>query len=228
NYVGYIFNLRGKTYLTGSVSDPLDPGQTATFLRYNGAAWEHVPGWNTLSPIKEVLIRNDTLYVAGAFRQATGGPGNLIARFDGEHWDDMGGGLAYTPNPYAGAALDLEWWRGHLLVSGRFNTASDIECSGIIKWNGNQWCSFPGVIQTWSGIYSRIPEMAIWRDSLYICGNISTIDSDTVQQVAQWIGGDAVGYCSSPVGMAEAPFPSAALEADYLGAGQWSIRFPDA
>lgn len=151
----------------------------------------------------------------------------LVRRFGGEHWDDMGGGLAYTPNPYAGAALDLEWWRGHLLVSGRFNTASDIECSGIIKWNGNQWCSFPGGIQTWSGIYSRIPEMAIWRD-LYICGNISTIDSDTVQQVAQWIGGDAVGYCSSPVGMAEAPGRPAALEAVQSGDAQWRIRFPQA
>lgn len=114
-------------------------------------------------------------------------PGILIARFDGEHWDDMGGGLAYTPNPYAGAALDLEWWRGELLVSGFFNDVAGLSCSSIAKWNGQQWCTFPGVIRWQFNSQPNLTDMAIWRDSLYICGGINTIDSDTVRKVAQWI-----------------------------------------
>ncbi len=47
NYVGMIFDYKGKTYLTGSVRDPLGPALMATFLRWNGSSWEHVPGWNT-------------------------------------------------------------------------------------------------------------------------------------------------------------------------------------
>ena len=146
NYVGTIFDFQGKTYLTGSVRDPVGPGLIATFLRWNGTNWEHVPGWNTQSPIKEILIHNDTLYVAGAFRFATGGPGNLIASFDGENWNDMGGGLAYIPVAMSGAALDLEWWHGELLVSGFFNRAGNVPCSAIAKWNGHQWCNLPGEI----------------------------------------------------------------------------------
>lgn len=227
NYVGCIFNYRGFTYLTGSVRDPVGPGLIATFLRYNGSSWEHVPGWDTQSPIKEILIHNDTLYIAGAFRYATGGPGNLIARFDGNHWDDMGGGLAYVFNPYAGAALDLEWWHGDLLVSGFFNQAAGVPCSSIAKWNGHQWCTFPGDIRWQFNSQPDIIDMAIWRDSLYICGGINTIDGEPVRHVAQWIGGDAVAECSASVGITTVPAAGAALVVGTLGEGQWIVRFPD-
>jgi hypothetical protein len=225
NYVGYVFDYQGMTYLTGSVRDPLGPG-IVTFLRWNGSSWEHVPGWNTQSPIKEILIHNDTLYVAGTFRFATGGPGDLIASFDGENWNDLGGGLSYPPVPMSGAALDLEWWHGDLLVCGRFIRAGGANCTGIAKWNGNQWCSFAGILQGNSGFDARLTDMAIWRDSLYICGGINTIDGDTIRQVAQWIGGDATGDCST-VGIHETAGPPAALVVTpQAEPGRWTVHFP--
>lgn len=224
NYVGTIFDYKGKTYLTGSVRDPVEPGY-ATFLRWTGTAWEHVPGWNTLSPIKEILIHNDTLYVGGAFRYETGGPGNLIARFDGENWNDLGGGLSYPPVPN-GAVLDLEWWQGQLLASGRISQAGDADCTGIAKWDGHRWCSFAGVLQHASGIASRITDMAIWRDSLYICGDFSTSDGEPVRQLAQWIGGEATGECST-VGVLEADHrPLDLVVTPTPVDGAWMVRFP--
>lgn len=225
NYVGLIFDFQGMTYLTGSVRDPLGPGDV-TFLRYNGTAWEHVPGWNTQSPIKEVFIHNDTLYVAGAFRYATGGPGNLIARFDGENWNDMGSGLAYTAVPMSGTAWDMKWWHGKLLVSGFFSQAGGVPCSSIAQWNGHQWCSLPGDIRWNFNSQPTISEMAIWRDSLYICGGINTIDGDTIRQVAQWIGGDAMGECSEPTGLAEVKAPGLLAVTALAEPGTWQVTFP--
>lgn len=226
NYVGYVFHYQGKTYLTGSVPDPVDGEGYVTFLRWNGTSWEHVPGWNTQSPIKEILIHDGILYVAGAFRFATGGPGDLIASFDGQNWNDLGGGLAYTPYPYAGAALDLEWWRGNLLVCGRFIKAGDADCTGIAKWDGQRWCSFAGELLYDSGNAARLTEMAIWRDSLYVCGGFDMIDGDTIRQVAQWIGGDATGACST-VGIDEAAAHSHELEVIPLAEpGRWRVQLP--
>ncbi|MEO8589065.1 MAG: hypothetical protein ABI432_06840 [Flavobacteriales bacterium] len=85
NYVGCVFDYQGMTYMTGLFKDPLTSG-SLSLARFNGTSWEHVPGWNTIAGIKEVSIRNDTLYVAGAFRESQGGPGNMIAAFDGQNW----------------------------------------------------------------------------------------------------------------------------------------------
>lgn len=203
NYVGTVFDFQGKTYMTGSVSDPLGNG-LVTFLRFNGTTWEHVPGWNTQSPIKSISIRNDTLYVAGAFRLANGGPGNLIARFDGENWDDMAGGMLYTPVLNSSIVSDLEWYHGELYACGLFTTVAGIPADGIAKWNGQQWCVLPGEFNgSWGSPVARLADMTVWRDSLYVCGGFFTIDGEPFGQVAQWIGGDVVQDCSAPVGVTE-------------------------
>ncbi len=133
NYVGTVFDFHGKTYMSCSLPDPTGPG-FVSFIRWNGTSWEHVPGWNTLSPIKDISIHNDTLYVAGTFSLADGGPGNLVAAFDGENWSAMGGGLGYPPAPMSGAALDLEWFHGELWASGVFSKAVNANCTGIAHW----------------------------------------------------------------------------------------------
>ncbi|MBK8498448.1 MAG: hypothetical protein IPL52_06415 [Flavobacteriales bacterium] len=43
NYVGYVFDYLGKTYMTGSYRNPIGTG-LVTFMRYNGSNWEYVPG----------------------------------------------------------------------------------------------------------------------------------------------------------------------------------------
>ncbi|MBK8498905.1 MAG: T9SS type A sorting domain-containing protein [Flavobacteriales bacterium] len=199
NYVGYVFDYLGKTYMTGSYRNPLGSGQV-TFMRYNGSSWEYVPGWNTQSPIKEIMIHNDTLFVAGCFRLDTGGPGNLIAAFNGETWNTMGGGLSYPPVPMASCALSMVWWHDALFACGQFNHAGGVFVNKVAKWDGQRWCGLPGTLNTTAG---SIATLAIFRDSLYMCGGFTTIDGDTIKQVAKWIGGDAVENCSDPVDLIE-------------------------
>lgn len=197
NYVGYLFDFLGKTYMTGSYRDPLGSGQLVTFMRYTGSNWENVPGWDTQSPIKEILVVDSILYVAGCFRSDTGGPGNLIAAFDGENWDTMGGGLAYPPVPMSACALSMLWWHDALYACGQFIEAGGVPVNKIAKWDGQRWCGLPGTLNTNAG---AVRTLAIWRDSLFMCGGFSTIDGEPIRQVAKWIGGDAVENCSEPVG----------------------------
>jgi len=53
--------------------------------------------------------------------------------------------------------------------------------------------------------------MAVWRDSLYVCGDFATIDGEPIRHVAQWLGGDAVVECSEPVGVQEITPPTFTL-----------------
>jgi len=227
NYVGTVFDFQGKTYMSCSLPDPTGPG-FVSFIRWNGSNWEHVPGWNTLSPIKDISIHNDTLYVAGTFSVADGGPGNLVAAFDGENWSDMGGGFKYTPAPMSGAALDLEWFHGELWACGRFDWASGMQAHSIAHWDGHRWCVPPGDFQWISNSLSRLGDMSVWRDSLYVCGGILTVDGDTIHQVAQWIGGDVVEDCST-VGIDEVDARRSNLAVYPLAdPGQWTVHFPKA
>jgi len=224
NHVGTVFDFQGYTYMTGLFRDPVGSGW-ASFLRWNGTTWEHVPGWNILDPIKEILVHNGTLFVAGTFRTATGGPGNLVASFDGAAWNDLGGGLAYTPVPMSGAALDLEWYHGNLMACGRFNLAGDAPCTSIAQWDGQRWCALAGDLRGNQGSIPGLSDMAIWRDSLYVCGGITTVDGDTMLQVIQWIGGDALGECST-TGIQQ-PGSSEELSISPLPTpGQWAVHLP--
>ncbi len=228
NYVGTIFDYKGMTYMTCAVPDPLGPG-FVSFLRWNGSSWEHVPGWNTISPIKEILIRNDILYVAGTFTLADGGPGNLVAAFDGEEWDDLGGGLFYAPVPMAGAALDLAWFHDELWACGLFNSAGGIPAYSIAKWDGHRWCVPPGAFRWNYDGPSTLLDMTVWRDSLYVCGGILTVDGDTMKQVVQWLGGDVMEACSEGVGIHEPPATSEQEGLVLVPRGDghaWAVRLP--
>lgn len=165
-----------------------------------------MPGWaQTSGPIKDVSIRNDTLYMCGAFKMSQGAPGNLIARFDGANWDSMGQGLRYTVVPNGEVALDMHWWRGQLYVGGVFDRADGLPTMGLAVWKGNRWCTLPGELN-WNNSqpqYASVQSITTWRDSLFISGGFSTIDGEPVYMVAQWIGGDAVRDCGAPVGVPE-------------------------
>ena len=201
NVVGTIFDYQGYTYMTGSYRDPLGTPNYKSLMRYNGTNWEYVPGWNTENIIKSVLIRNNILYIAGAFLESGGAPGNYIAAYNGTSWDNLGGGLLYNL-PNNGAALDLEWFHGELYACGLFNSCGGILCDGIAKWTGTQWCGLPGQFSGAQSDITTLSDMTIWRDSLFVCGGMSYVDGVPFNRtVAQWIGGDAVAYCSEPVGI---------------------------
>jgi hypothetical protein len=230
-HVSYIFDFRGKTYMIGAFPGPGGQG-VASFIRYNGSDWELVPGWNNLmASIWDYTIRNDTLYIGGDFREADGGPGNLVASFDGEQWNDMGGGFACNNCWSANTVNALQWFHGELWACGMFDQVVDVPAHGIAKWDGHRWCVPPGNFLQVLGEMSPLYDMAVWRDSLYVCGLFETVDGEPAHQVVRWDGGSNMENCSSPMGVVE---QAARDDANQLrveplpGNGEWIVRFPHA
>lgn len=203
DYVAYVFDFQGYTYMNGGFQNPNGPG-IRYFMRYNGTTWEDVPGWNNAYHIRDVIVQDDVLYVCGTFKQISGAPGNLVARFDGSTWDDMAGGLAFDFFPAAATAFRMEWHNGLLFVGGQFDNAAGAPLGfGLAVWDGYSWHGLPGAFTTpppQASDFSRVYDLTFWRDSLYICGPFNTIDGDNIRQVAQYIGElpQATGISESP------------------------------
>jgi len=227
NYVGYVFEYLGTTYVSGSLWDPILE-QPHSFMRWNGNALEDVPGWPPpVAPIKDILIHDGQLYVCGWFFEVTGGPGNMVARFDGQQWHTLGSGLWDEPPPSTyGVALDLHEWNGDIYVGGDFSYAGGVPAMNAARWNGSQWCGLGGVynIQASSG---SVSSFTIWRDSLYIAGGFVTIDGDTMWNVARWLG--QVENCSEPVAVEEVTdgVGEEFLQLVPVESGVWRVRLPE-
>lgn len=223
SYVGFAFKYQGVPYITGLFYDPLQ-GQYYSFMRWNGAAWEAVPGWSTLDPIKDVLIKDGWLYVCGWFFEAGGAPGNMVARFNGTQWQTLGSGLLYDlPASSSGVALDLHAWNGDLYVAGQFNYAGGVPAENAARSDGSRWCGLGGsyAMQTPGG---KANGFTVWRDELYMSGGFVTIDGDTLWHVARWLG--QVENCSAPVAVMETAEEDQAPWLIPLEPGRWRLRLP--
>ena len=84
------------------------------------------------------------LYVGGDFTSAGGTSTLRIAKWDGQAWSGVGGGLYYVGQPHAVAvvAAMLAYDDGSgpaLYVTGLFNSAGGVAVNGIARWNGSSW-----------------------------------------------------------------------------------------
>ena len=201
NVVNYMFEYRDKVYVGGIIANPVGPG-FKTLLRHNGTNWEEVPGYNG-GLIKDISIYRDTLYFAGQFSVPGGVGGSGVAAFDGEQWFPLGDGLALPIAPQYASGHSLRWFHDELYVGGGFSHAGGIPANGFAKWNRRQWCSLPGFDVNSFDQPRKVNSMAVWRDSLYVEGMFTTLEGAPIRYLAQWIGGDAVTDCSSPVGIQE-------------------------
>lgn len=72
------------------------------------------------------------LIAGGGFTEADGGPAQHIARWDGEAWWELGGGIDGNVNGLAPYGDDL-------VAVGVFSAAGGLSASNVTRWNGATW-----------------------------------------------------------------------------------------
>lgn len=222
DYIGFVFRYQGLWYVTGLFQD--QQGTTRGMMRYNGAAWEPVAGFETYAPIKDVLIHNDTLYLCGYFYEGPGVPGNMVVAYDGQTWNNLGGGITFDDQGSTlGVTHDMLFWRDKLYVCGQFYRAGGAPVEHIAQWDGHRWCGSGADFAPDNAIWS----MTVWRDTLYVAGGFSSVNGQPASRVAQFMGSVFEEVCSPAVGLAELGRPGA-LHAVALGDGRWSVVLPAA
>lgn len=129
------------------------------------------------------------LVASGFFTEAGGVPAEYIARFDGENWSALGGGL----NALASALVPLG--DGTLVAGGWFTMAGGATAKHVARWNGTQWSAMGG------GLNNRVNALAVYDDgsgaSPFAGGFFASTTPPggtpvPVARIAKWTGTDWV------------------------------------
>jgi len=187
-----VSKYKGNIYLGGNFIVNLDGQKVNDLIRFDGEKWHDcgmVDGWTN---IHDLEVFQDKLYVAGYFKQtegpATGNAGNSIMSWDGQKWDDLGGGVCSS----FGAIDDLFVHEGKLYVAGGFECIGGIEAYNVATWDGERWCSIGR-----STFDRAVHAIAVWHDTIYIGGSFYEINGQPAKYFARYVGDHSTDTCSA-------------------------------
>jgi hypothetical protein len=154
--------------------------------KWNGTNWVTV-GANFHNMIHSLCVYNGSLYAAGYFRIAWGGPGDFIVRWDGANWVSVGGGIG-------GTGYSLAVYNSRLIVGGVFTLAGTTTANHIASWDGNNWYALG------SGFNYECYALTVNSSNnlLYAGGLFSMAGGGNAKHIASWNG--TTWSCLGPLG----------------------------
>ncbi|MBA3647696.1 MAG: T9SS type A sorting domain-containing protein [Chitinophagales bacterium] len=178
--------------LTGVTSlaifhDTLFAGKNSAVYQYTGETWKLIGKFeaNSVSPeIHSMAVYNDQLIVGGLFRTIDKVSCNNIASWDGKAWHPLGGGTRWSVSSLEGTVYSLASYKGELYAAGSFDTAGDVHCYDIARWNGSKWDSV-GPKTICGNTYTMVANDSF----LYVGGGLFGVDQYCkILRVGKWDG----------------------------------------
>lgn len=133
--------FRGEL-VAGGLFDSIGGNSCGGVARYDGQAWRCLgSGFVGLEEsdvgVRDLQVVGNDLFAAGHFT-ATGDDTvlNHVARWDGEAWTALGGGLDDSVSLEGAFAWSVLDYGDALYVTGRFARAGSIEAWNLARWNG--------------------------------------------------------------------------------------------
>jgi hypothetical protein len=164
----YALAVHQENLIAGGDFDRAGDLWARTIARWNGAAWDSLPG-TPGSWVRNIASGEDGLFVCGL----AGHSSAFVSRFDGFRWEDIGDPAWQCPVP---GIVDLVVFRDDLIAAGMSR------CSGPFAWRGGSWSRFG------SGPVDGITTLAVYQDNLIVGGVFPTVESDSVDGIARWTG----------------------------------------
>ncbi len=137
------------------------------------------------------------LYVTGDLFRAGDLPVNNLARWDGQAWHDVGGGLTSQGAVY-GFALCIFDADGEgpvppcLYVGGKFWYAGGVPADGIARWDGQTWTALGKGLSLGNGSHPNVFALAVYDDgrgpALYVGGSFYYAGGQLAYNIARWDG----------------------------------------
>jgi hypothetical protein len=194
NVFNDVHMYNGELYAGGNFCNNLQPERRlCRIAKFENEEWVAVGGgiWSGFGVVNQMLIYKDKLIVAGTMSKEAGDPGNNIAAWDGENWDDMGGGLTYTG---IGSISDMEVNNDYLYVTGLFDRAGGQPVTGIARWDGINWCRLDSIEN-----YIDFPkEIGFIKDTLFVYG-----PKNNESHVIRWLTPGQVSNCGNATSIAD-------------------------
>lgn len=163
---------RANVYAAGDI-DFAAGERTCMIARFDGRRWHAMPDLDCAGRIETLAVFDGGLYAGGSFQtigNAPAGPigaGN-IARFDGEQWTELDGGIAF-PSVVNDMLAYADGAGERLVVAGAFESAGGVLVRNVAAWDGRQWAVLG------EGVAFEVNALGIYDDGtgakLYAAGN---------------------------------------------------------
>ncbi|MEQ8764060.1 MAG: hypothetical protein RL885_09040 [Planctomycetota bacterium] len=167
-------------------------GQSAASVaRWDGTRWHPLGAGIDLSwnwdgaEVWDLAVYQGELYAGGQFDTAGGQPIQLIARWDGTSWNQVGSGLSSSSQQYP-KVLQLDVTSDdRLIASGEFDTAGGQSAWNIAAWDGTSWSPLgSGLGNHFSSVFS----LEEYQGQIYAGGNFHTAGGQAAEKIARWDG----------------------------------------
>ncbi|HEX5001676.1 MAG TPA: T9SS type A sorting domain-containing protein [Bacteroidia bacterium] len=176
--------IRCMTYYNGDlyVSGYTPVPDTTKIYRLSSGGWSEIA--YTLGGIVDVLgVYNNELYAGGFFLDLNGTSYNNLAKWNGNSWSDVGGGIWPSSGPGGAFVRSMTIYNGALIVGGDSFAPF---ANSIAKWDGNTWSSLGTGIS--SSTVASVFSLTEYNGNLYAAGHFNLAGSTVVANVAKWNG----------------------------------------
>lgn len=182
--------------------------------------------WQPLSTGADWTVSNlfaDTsekmLYLTGRFQVVGGVEANGIARWDGERFYDLGGGVdnCFTTCPVVSKATIFK--EDVLCSTGAYSIGGvETDAKGLVKWSGQEWAVAGEGLRMFSGANGRVFEYIAKNGLLYLFGRFQYAGQDTAHSAATWDGDSyaSLNFPFGPRGLGSSALINTAVEHDGL------------
>jgi hypothetical protein len=154
-----------------------------------GGVFDAVPGDNT-EGVEAMAVWRGDLYVVGDFTHADGEQVEYIARWDGESWFDVGGGVELVGYDHTGLR-GVTVWEDKLVIVGAFDNAGDTAAVNVAAWDGETWSALGTGGDPYDEVFGfrqALTAIGAYSGLLYAGGDFSDTVGPEGQAIAAWDG----------------------------------------
>ena len=173
-YVGGHFNIAWHDPMFTTSID------CSNIMRFDGT-YARIVGTGLNSNVVAMAVLGSDLYVAGQFTTAGGVAASHIARWNGDGWSGVGGGLVGTGSISALAAAG-----GILYASGSFTNMGGVTAAHIAKWDGSAWSTLAGGVVVPGTTAATASALALSGNDVFTAGNFKMAGGKPSYYLARW------------------------------------------
>jgi hypothetical protein len=189
----------GNTLYAGGSFDTAGGIGANGIARWDGASWSDVGGGVSLRnnfrvpSVVAMAVSESTIYVGGTFDKAGDVEAINVARWNGQSWSALGGGIPVVVDTLGVRGLAVSG--NEVYAGGIFDDAANQSTNNILRWDGSAWQPFGGGSGTRP--IGLINAIAVAGQDIYT-GSAPTIGLQETATILRW-SQDAWRVLGSPV-----------------------------
>jgi hypothetical protein len=184
----------GSTLVVGGSFTSAGGVDANRIASWNGTTWTRfgvARGFGGATPIVYSLTPyRDDLIGIGVFTSVDGISARAIARWNGQTWSELGGGLGEVATTFGLQRIGLSSvvLGDDLFVSGLFSTAGNVQANNIARWDGSAWHDLAGGMTRTDTVRPIVDDLTVYNGELVAVGGFTFAGGVPANLVARWDG----------------------------------------